>query len=83
MVGGAENCYLSHIEILSEITGRVDNIGLCGGTIFLFKLLKTTGVSETLSMYVPMYDWLEIRKNGTLCRILPVSKKQTIKIAWI
>ena len=56
MLGGAENCYLSHIEILSEITGRVDNIGLCGGTIFLFKLLKTTGVSETLSMYLPMYD---------------------------
>ena len=54
MVGGAENCYLSHIEILSEITGRVDNIGLCGGTIFLFKLLKTTGVR--LWVCIPMYD---------------------------
>ena len=55
MVGGAENCYLSHIEILSEITGRVDNIGLCGGTIFLFKLLKTTGVRLWVCT-VPMYD---------------------------
>ena len=52
MVGGAENCYLSHIEILSEITGRVDNIGLCGGTIFLFKLLKTTGVRLWVCMYL-------------------------------
>ena len=56
MVGGAENCYLSHIEILSEITGRVDNIGLCGGTIFLFKLLKTTGVRLWVCMYLCMTD---------------------------
>ena len=81
MVGGAENCYLSHIEILSEITGRVDNIGLCGGTIFLFKLLKTTGVRLWVCMYL-CKTW-NIRENGTLCRLLPVSKKQTIKIAWI
>ena len=81
MVGGAENCYLSHIEILSEITGRVDNIGLCGGTIFLFKLLKTTGVRLWVCMYLCMSR--NTRKNGTLCRILPVSKKQTIKIAFI
>ena len=81
MVGGAENCYLSHIEILSEITGRVDNIGLCGGTIFLFKLLKTTGVRLWVCMYL-CKTW-NIRKNDILFRILPVSKKQTIKIAWI